>query len=46
MDFDLLEVFAKNYDQEIRVVRRVDGEPLVTISLEVIQEVFGLEPLT
>ena len=45
MDYDLLEADAKNYDQAIRVVRRVDGEPLVTITPKEIQEVFGLEPL-
>lgn len=46
MDFDLLKAVAKNYDQAVRVVRRVDGVPLLTISPEEIQEVFGLEPLT
>ena len=34
MDYDLLEAMAKNYDQATRVVRRVDSEILITISLE------------
>ena len=46
MDYDLLEVVAKSYDQATRVVRRTDGEFLITISLEEIREVFCLMPLT
>ena len=34
MVYDLLEFVAKNYYSIIRVVRRIDGEPLITISLE------------
>ena len=34
MDYDLLEAVAKNYDQATRVVRRIDGEILITISPE------------
>lgn len=45
MDYDLLVDIAKNYDQAIRVVRRNDGVPLVSISPEEIREVFHLEPL-
>ena len=45
MDYDLLEAIARNYDQEIRVVRRTDGVPLVTISPDEIREVFRLKPL-
>ena len=45
MDFDLFMTIAKNYDPIIRVVRKKDGECLITISPEKIQEVFGLEPL-
>ena len=32
MDFDLLEAITKNHDQASRIVMRVDGVPLVTIS--------------
>jgi len=46
MDYDLLEAMEKNYDQAIRVVRRIDGEILVTISPEEIRQVSGLGPLT
>ena len=46
LDYDLLEVVEKNYDQDIRVVRRTNGEILIAISLEEIKEVFGLGPLT
>ena len=46
MDYDLLEAVEKIYDQATRVVRRVDGEILVTISPEEIRIVFRLEPLT
>ena len=46
MDYDLLEAMEKNYDQAIRVVRRIDGEILITIILEEIREVFNLGPLT
>ena len=46
MDYDLLEAIAKNYDQAIRVVRRKDGVPLISISLEEIRKVFHLEPLS
>ena len=46
MDYDLLEAIAKNYDQAIRVVRRKDGVPLVSITPEEIREVFHLEPLS
>ena len=45
MDYDLLEAIAKNYDQTIRVVRRIDGVPLIKISPDEIREVFRLEPL-
>ena len=41
----MLEDIAKNYNQAIRVVRRNDGVPLVSISPEEIREVFHLEPL-
>ena len=46
MDYDLLEAISKNYDQAIRVVRRKDGMPLVSINPEEIREVFHLEPLS
>ena len=46
MDYDLLEAIAKNYDQAIRVVRRKDGKPLLSINPEEIREVFHLEPLS
>ncbi len=46
MGYDLLEAMAKSYDQATRVVRRVDGEILITISPEEIREVFHLGPLT
>lgn len=46
MDFDLLEAITKKYYLEIRVVRRLDGECLVTISPKEIWEVFGLKPLS
>ena len=46
MDYDLLEFISNKYDQVIRVVRRVDGVPLISISLEEIREVFRLEPLS
>ena len=46
MDYDLLEAVVKNYDQATRVVRRVDGEILITISPEESREVFRLGPLT
>ena len=46
MDYDLLESIAKNYDQAIRVVRRKDGVPLISISPEEIRKVFHLEPLS
>ncbi len=45
MDYDFLEAIAKNYDQAIRVVRRKDGVPLVSITPKEIREVFHLEPL-
>ena len=46
MDYDLLEAIAKNYDQTLRVIRRDDGEILITISPEEIREVFNLGPFT
>jgi hypothetical protein len=46
MDYDLLEAVARNYDQATRVVRRIDGEILITISPEEIREVFRLGPFT
>ena len=46
MDYDLLEAIAKKYDQAIRVIRRTDGMPLISISPEEIREVFQLEPLS
>ena len=46
MDYDLLEAMAKNYDQATRVVRRIDGEILITISPKEIKKVFHLGPLT
>ena len=46
MDYDLLEAVAKNYDQALRVVRRTNGEILITISAEEIREVFNLGPIT
>ncbi len=42
MDYDLVEAMEKNYDQAIRVVRRVDGEILITISPKEIRQVFSL----
>ena len=35
-----------DYDRATRVVRRIDGEILITISLEEIREAFHLAPLT
>ena len=46
MDYDLLEAMEKSYDQATRVVRRTDGEFLITISPEEIREVFCLMSLT
>lgn len=37
---------AKNYDQATRVVRRIDGEIIITINPKEIREVFRLGPLT
>ena len=44
MDYDLLEAMEKIYDQASRVVRRIDGEILSTISPEEIREVSHLGP--
>ena len=41
MEYDLLEVVAKKKGLAIRVVRRVDGEPLVTISLRKFERYFA-----
>lgn len=46
MDYDLLEAIAKNYDQTLRVVRRDDGEILITISPKEIRKVFNLGHVT
>ena len=46
MDYDLLEAISINYHQAIRVVRNIDGVPLIRISPKEIREVFHLEPLT
>ena len=43
MDYDLFEAIANKYDQAIRVIRRTDGMPLISISPEKIREVFHLE---
>ena len=40
MDYDLIEAIAKTYDQVIRVIRRTNGMPLISISREEIREVF------
>ena len=45
MDYDLLEAVAKNYDQDFKVVRRVDGVPLLTVSPKEILDIFGIELL-
>lgn len=46
MDYDLLEAIAKNYDQALRVVRRADGEILITVSPKESREIFSLGPIT
>lgn len=46
MDSNLLIAISKNYDPITRIVRRLDGEPLIRINAEEIQEVFSLEPVT
>lgn len=46
MDVDLLMTITKSYDPTIKVVRRIDGECLITISPKEIREVFGLGPLS
>ena len=36
MDYDLLEAIAINYDQASRVVRNIDGVPLIRISISLV----------
>lgn len=41
---DLLTIVALNYDLVARMVRRIDGECLMKIIIQDIQEVFRMEP--
>ena len=44
VDLDLLTTISQNYDLVAKMVRRVDGQCLVKITMEEIQEVFGMIP--
>ena len=46
MDSDLLIAISQNYDPVARIVRIIDGECLMKITIEEIHEFFGKEPTT
>lgn len=46
MDSELLTAIAQNYDPIASMVRRIDRECLMKITVEETQEVFGMDPTT